>query len=168
MALFMLGGVFGDITLGVVHRKQISSSMKLVINLAQPRRRLCPSNFNNCMVVRVTVPRLSQMGLHTLRPLFQRNVAHKCSDRHPRPHSPAMRVRLSFSFTTRKDDLKAKASVRYCRDSNCQAVYVLSVVVVVCMSKLFPDRTECCWLNTSDHFSTGFTFFSNTVGSFRS
>jgi hypothetical protein len=136
MALFMLGGVFGDITLGVVHRKQISSSMKLVINLAKPRRRLCPSDLNNCMVVRVTVPRLSQMGLHTLRPLFQRNVAHKCSDRHPCPHSPAMRIRLSFSLTTREDDLKAEASVRYCRDSNCQAVYVFAVILAVRMSKL--------------------------------
>jgi hypothetical protein len=52
-----------------------------------------------------------------------------------------MRVRLSFSLTTREDDLKTKAPVRYCRDSNCQAVYVLSVVVAVRMSKLFPDPT---------------------------
>jgi hypothetical protein len=48
-----------------------------------------------------------------------------------------MRVRLSFSLTTREDDLKAEASVRYCRDSNCQAVYVLPVVIVVRMSELF-------------------------------
>jgi hypothetical protein len=52
-----------------------------------------------------------------------------------------MRVRLSFSLTTREDDLKTKASVRYCRDSNCQAVYVLAVVVVVRISKLFPYPT---------------------------
>jgi hypothetical protein len=48
-----------------------------------------------------------------------------------------MRVRLSFSLTTREDDLKAEASVRYCRDSNCQAVYVFAVILAVRMSKLF-------------------------------
>jgi hypothetical protein len=52
-----------------------------------------------------------------------------------------MGVRLSFSFTTREDDLKAEASVRYCRDSNCQAVYVFAVILAVRMSKLFPNPT---------------------------
>jgi hypothetical protein len=52
-----------------------------------------------------------------------------------------MRVRFSLSLTTREDDLKTKASVRYRRDSNCQAVYVLSVVLAVRMSKLFSYPT---------------------------
>jgi hypothetical protein len=52
-----------------------------------------------------------------------------------------MRVKLSFSLATREDDLKAEASVRYCRDSNCQAVYVLPVILAVRMSELFSYPT---------------------------
>jgi hypothetical protein len=52
-----------------------------------------------------------------------------------------MRVRLSLGLTTCEDDLKAEASVRYRRDSNCQAVYVLPVVLAVRMSKLFSYPT---------------------------
>jgi hypothetical protein len=56
-----------------------------------------------------------------------------------------MRVWLSFSLTTREDDLKAKASVRYCRDSDRQTVYVLAVVVAVRIGKFFPDPTLEIW-----------------------
>ena len=145
MALFMLGGVFSDIALSVVNRKQVPSNMKLVINLAQPRRRLRPSDLNDSVIIRATVPGLRQMCLHALRPLFQRYVTHKRSDRHTRPHSPAMRVWLSFSLTTREDDLKAEASVRYGRNSNCQTVDVFSVVVVVRIGELFSNPAFEVW-----------------------
>jgi hypothetical protein len=44
-----------------------------------------------------------------------------------------------ISLASGKDDLKTKAPVRDGRDSDCQRMYVLPVIVLMPICKLFPD-----------------------------
>jgi hypothetical protein len=77
----------------------------------------------------------------------KRDVTHKSGNRHSCPHGPTMNIFLTaiIGFATCEDDLKAEASVRYCRDSNCETVYVLSVIILVSICKLFSDPTLKIW-----------------------
>jgi len=81
------------------------------------------------------------MRLHALRPLLQRDVTHKSSNGHSCPHGPTVNILLTavISLAPSEDDLKAEASVRYGRDSDCQTVYVFTVVVVVRIGELFAN-----------------------------
>ena len=136
----MLRWVFCNLTLSIIYCEQIPPRVKLIVNFAQPRGRLRSLKLNNTVVVRTTVPRLRQMGLHTFRPLLKRYVPNQSGNRHPCPHRTAMNVGLTpiVCFTPRKNDLETKTPIRNSRDSHCQRMHILSMIILVPISELFP------------------------------
>jgi hypothetical protein len=81
------------------------------------------------------------MSLHPLRPLLKGDVTHKSSDRHTSPHGPAMDVWLTsiIRLAPSKDDLKTKAPIRDRRDSDSQRMYILPVIFLMPICKLFSN-----------------------------
>ena len=94
------------------------------------------------MLPRRTVPRLSRIDRHWLRPLHKRCVSDQSSDWHSCPHRATVNIWIIvvIGFSASKYDLEAETPTRHRCHRNCHSVQKLAMIfaVVVCVLASYP------------------------------